>query len=243
VEDCALLLAAILGKDSGDAAQDKRAAPDVLATLGDGVKGLRIGVVRHFFEDEIQATPAVRAGIDHLCDVLRAEGASIRDVTLPGLLDFHDAGWVILMTEATTVHAPWLATRFSEYGEILRERLAMARLVSGIDYVQAQRRRRELCASVAAVMQDVDLLVCAGQPREAPPIESVAKFASIATPGLTIPFNVTGQPTVSFCTGFGEGGLPVGAQIIGRPFEDALALRAAHAFERATNWAGRRPSL
>ena len=243
VEDCALLLQAILGPDAEDPSHSQRPAPDLLGTLGDGVKGVRIGVVRHFFEDEVPSTPAVRAGIDHLCDVLRAEGATIRDVTLPPVLDFHDVGWIILMTEASSVHEPWLVPRFREYGEILRERLAMARLVSGSDYVQAQRRRRELCVAVARVMCDVDLLICAGAPREAPPIEEVGKFTSIATPGITIPFNLTGQPTVSFCTGFGEGGLPVGAQIIGRPFEDALALRAAHAFERATNWAGRRPLI
>ena len=92
-------------------------------------------------------------------------------------------------------------------------------------------------------MLDCDLLLTAAQASEAPPIDKVSKFASLEAPGLTIPFNLTGQPAMTVCTGFGEGGLPVGAQIIGRPFEDAVVLRAGHAFERATTWRQRRPAL
>jgi aspartyl-tRNA(Asn)/glutamyl-tRNA(Gln) amidotransferase subunit A len=243
VEDCALLLQPLLGHDPADPSSADRPAPDLLTGIEDGVRGLRIGVVRGVFDQVAVASDAARAGLDHLADVLRDAGAELRDVTMPPLLDFHDAGWVILMAEATAVHEPSLATRFREYGEILRERLAMARLVSATDYIQAQRRRRALCDAMARLMQDVDLLILPGQPTEAPPIEAVAKFASVANIGVTIPFNITGQPTVSLCTGFGAGGLPVGAQIVGRPFEDALAIRAGHAFERATGWRGKRPPV
>jgi aspartyl-tRNA(Asn)/glutamyl-tRNA(Gln) amidotransferase subunit A len=243
VEDVALLTQPLLGPDAADPGSALRPAPDLLGGLDRGVKGLRIGLVRHFHEDEVPASPFVRAGIDHLVAVLAAEGACIQDVTLPPLLDFHDCGWVILMAEAAAVHEAALQTRFRDYGEILRERLALAHLVSARDYVQAQRRRRALCAAVARVMEGVDLLVTTGQAAEAPPIEAVGTWASIASPGLTIPFNVTGQPVLSVCTGFGAGGLPTGAQIVARPFEDALALRAGFAFERATGHRARRPAL
>jgi aspartyl-tRNA(Asn)/glutamyl-tRNA(Gln) amidotransferase subunit A len=243
VEDCALLLQAMAGHDPSDPSSANRPAPDLLTGLGDGVKGLRIGVIRHFHESDLVVTPAVRAGVDHLAEVLRAEGAEVRDITLPPLMDWNATGWLILMVEALAVHEPWLRTRFRDYGEILRERLALATLVSGADYVQAQRRRRELCAAMAAAMLDCDLLLTAAQASEAPPIDKVSKFASLEAPGLTIPFNLTGQPAMTVCTGFGEGGLPVGAQIIGRPFEDAAVLRAGHAFERATAWRQRRPAL
>ena len=231
------------GHDPSDPSSANRPAPDLLTGLGDGVKGLRIGVIRHFHESDLVVTPAVRAGVDHLAEVLRAEGAEVRDITLPPLMDWNATGWLILMVEALAVHEPWLRTRFRDYGEILRERLALATLVSGADYVQAQRRRRELCAAMAAAMLDCDLLLTAAQASEAPPIDKVSKFASLEAPGLTIPFNLTGQPAMTVCTGFGEGGLPVGAQIIGRPFEDAVVLRAGHAFERATTWRQRRPAL
>ncbi|MBU8543179.1 MULTISPECIES: amidase [Roseomonadaceae] len=240
VEDCALLLQAMAGHDPADPSSADRPAPDLLTGLNDGLRGLRIGIVRHFHETDLKASPAVRAGVDHMAEVLRAEGAEIREVTLPPLAEFHAAGWLILMSEAHAVHEPWLRSRFRDYGEILRERLALAALVTAADYLQAQRRRRQLCQQVAAAMADLDLLLTAAQPAEAPRIEDVPKFASLETPGLTIPFNLTGQPALTVCTGFGAGGLPVGAQLIGRPFEDAMVLRAGHAFERATNWRARR---
>ncbi len=240
VEDCALLLQAMAGHDPEDPSSANHPVPDLLGGLEGGVRGLRIGIIRHFHERDLNASPAVRAAVDHLADVLRQEGAVLSEVTLPPLLDFHAAGWLILMTEAHAVHEPWLRARFNDYGEILRERLALAALVTGADYLQAQRRRRQLCQQVAAAMADVDLLVTAAQPAEAPPIDQVPKFAGLENPGLTMPFNLTGQPALAVCTGFGAGGLPVGAQIIGRPFEDAMVLRAGHAFERATNWRAKR---
>lgn len=243
VEDCALLLQAMAGHDPEDPSSADRPTPDLLSGLSAGVRGLRIGVVRHFHESDLAASPATRAGVEHLAEVLRTEGAGIVEVTLPPLRDFHAACWVVLMAEALAVHQPWLRTRFREYGRILRERLSIAALITGTDYVQAQRRRRELCEAVAAAMQACDLLVTAGQPAEAPPIESLGTWATLQGPNFTAPFNVTGQPVVSVCTGYGEGGLPVGAQIAARPFEDALALRAGHAFERATAQWRRRPAL
>ncbi|MBU8541088.1 amidase [Falsiroseomonas tokyonensis] len=240
VEDCALLLQAMAGHDPEDPSSADRPVPDLISGLGGGVRGLRIGLIRHFHESDLVASPAVRAGVDHMAAVLRAEGAILSEVTLPPLLDFHAAGWLILMSEAHAVHEPWLRTRFHDYGEILRERLALATLVSAADYLQAQRQRRRLCQQVAAAMEGVDLLLTAAQPTEALPIDRVSKFASLESPGLTIPFNLTGQPALAVCTGFGEGGLPVGAQLIGRPFEDATVLRAGHAFERATAWRARR---
>jgi aspartyl-tRNA(Asn)/glutamyl-tRNA(Gln) amidotransferase subunit A len=243
VEDCALLLQAMAGHDPADPSSANRPKPELLAGLGGGVKGLRIGVIRHFHESDLVVTPAVRHGVEHLAEVLAAEGAEIRDITLPPLMDWNATGWLILMVEALAVHEPWLRTRFRDYGEILRERLALATLVSGADYVQAQRRRRELCAVMAETMRGCDVLLTAAQASEAPPIDQVPKFASLEAPGLTIPFNLTGQPAMTVCTGFGLGGLPVGAQIIGRPFEDALVLRAGHAFERATAWRQHRPAL
>jgi aspartyl-tRNA(Asn)/glutamyl-tRNA(Gln) amidotransferase subunit A len=243
VEDCAILLQAMAGHDAEDPSSAQRPAPDLLAGLEGGVRGLRVGVIRHFHEQDLPATPAVRAGIDRLLAVLRGEGAEIRDIVLPPLPDFHAAGWVILMAEALAIHETWMRTRLHDYGEILRERLALAALITGLDYVQAQRRRRELSEAVAAAMRDCDLLVTAGQPAEAPPIESVTTWSTVRMPNYTVPFNITGQPVVSVCTGHGEGGLPVGAQIAGRPFEDAVVLRAGHAFERATGGERRRPAL
>lgn len=242
-EDCALLLQAMTGHDPEDPSSANRPTPDLVSNLADGVRGLRIGVVRHFFEDDAPASPAVRRAVLGAADALRGLGAEIREVRLPSLLDFNAAGWLILMAEAYAVHEPWLRIRFRDYGEFLRGRLAVAVAVSAADYIQAQRRRRALCGAVAAAMRDCDLLLTASQPAEARPLEQMTKWASFEGPNFTTPFNLTGQPAMTVCAGFGEGGLPVGVQLAGRPFDDATVLRAAHAFETATGWRSRRPAI
>ncbi len=243
VEDCALLLDAMTGHDPSDPSSANRPRPDLLSGLNGGVAGLRIGVIRHFHEDDTKVSPAMRAGIAHVGDTLKALGAEIREVTLPPLQDFNAAGWLILAADAFAVHETWLRTKFRAYGQILRERLAVSATISAADYLQAQRRRRELCDAVTAAMTHCDLLLTASQPGEAKPIDQLGTWASFEAPNFTIPFNLTGQPALSLCSGFGEGGLPVGAQLIGRPFEDATVLRAGHAYEQATGWRGMRPAM
>ena len=243
VEDCAILLDALAGHDPADPSSANRPKPDLLSGLNGGVRGLRIGVIRHFHESDWPVSAGVAAGIAHVARTLEGLGAVVEDVTLPPLQDFNAAGWLILAADAFAVHEPWLRTKYREYGEYLRERLALAATISAADYLQAQRRRRELCEAVAKVMQRCDLLLTAAQASEAPPITAPGKWTSFEVANFTIPFNLTGQPALTVCAGFGDGGLPVGAQLIGRPFEDATVLRAGHAYEQATTWRARRPAM
>ncbi|MDX2203383.1 MAG: amidase [Hyphomicrobiaceae bacterium] len=243
VADCAQLLQTMVGHDPDDPASADRPAPDLLASLGAGVKGLRVGIVRHFFKEDFQASPAVRSAVDAAGDALRALGATVRDVRLPALQDFNAAGWLILGAEAYSVHEATLRTRYRDYGEFLRERLAVAATIPAADYLLAQRRRAELCAAVAAVMRDCDLLLSPAQPSEARPIEQMSKWASFEVPNFTIPFNLTGQPAMVVPAGLGEGSLPVGVQLVGRPFEDGTVLAAAAALEAALGARDRRPAL
>ncbi len=247
VEDCALLLQAMAGADPADPASAHRPVPDFMPGLigapGRGVAGLRIGIVRSWHEAENPVSPATLAGIEAAADLFRWLGAEVQDVALPSLEDFYACGFLILVTEAYAAHEPWMRTRFNDYGELLRDRMALGALVSGPDYMQAVRRRRELCAEVQAAMAGVDLLLTAAATAEAPLIDQVPKWAMFGPPSLTMPFNVTGQPALSVCSGFGEGGLPVSIQLAGRPFEDATVLAAGMAFEAGTGFRARRPSL
>ncbi len=167
VQDCAILLDALTGYDPADASSANRPKPDLLSGLNGGVKGLRIGVVRHFHETDCPVSPGMAEGIAHMAAVLKDLGAQVQDVTLPPLADFNAAGWLILAADAFAVHEPWMREKYRAYGEILRERLALAATISAADYLQAQRRRRELCEAVADVMQGCDLLLTAAQPGEA----------------------------------------------------------------------------
>jgi aspartyl-tRNA(Asn)/glutamyl-tRNA(Gln) amidotransferase subunit A len=121
--------------------------------------------------------------------------------------------------------------------------MALAGLITAADYIQALRRRRELVAELDRAMADLDLVMTAAAPSEAPPIDAVPKFGTLQLPSLTIPFNVTGSPAMSVCCGYTDTGLPLSFQIVGKRFQDATVLRAAHAYEQATEWRSRRPKL
>jgi aspartyl-tRNA(Asn)/glutamyl-tRNA(Gln) amidotransferase subunit A len=243
VEDCALLLQAMAGHDPADPASANRTLPDMTADLTKGVSGLRVGVIRHFHETDNPVSPAVQKGIDGALEVFRAGGATVRDVTLSPMMDYNAPGWIILTSEAYAVHEPWLKSRFNDYGELFRDRLALGALISSSDYVQAVRRRRILCEEIATAMADLDILITAGAPAEAPKIAEVPKWAMLEKPNFTMPFNLTGLPAMSVCTGYGDGGLPVSMQIVGKPFQEATVFRAGHAYETATEWRKTRPAM
>jgi aspartyl-tRNA(Asn)/glutamyl-tRNA(Gln) amidotransferase subunit A len=242
-EDCALLLQGMAGHDPDDPASADRPVADFSADLALGARGLRIGVVRHFFESDCRVSDATLAGIDAALDVFRSEGAELREITLAPLADYHAAGYVIMLSEALAVHAPWFRTRFGDYSEMFRDRVAAAAVVSAADLVHAQRWRRLLAQELAPVMAGLDIIVSATAMGEAPRISEVPKWTSMEMPGLVMPFSLTGLPAMSVCTGFGVGGLPVAIQFVGKPFSEPTVFRAAHAYERATEWRARRPPV
>lgn len=242
-EDCALLLQGMAGHDPEDPASADLVVPDFTAELGKGAKGLRIGVVRHFFETDNRASDATRAGIDAAVDFYRKEGAEVRDVTLSPMEDYFAVGWLLMVTEAFALHRPWLSERFTDYCEMLRDRVALAAMVSGPDIVQATRRRRVLCREMAEAMADLDVILFASAQGEAPRIDSVPKWSGIEKPSFTMPCNVTGFPAISICSGFGQGGLPVSIQLASKPFTEPTLFRAAHAYETAMPWRARRPAM
>ncbi len=242
-EDCAILLQAMAGHDPADPASANRPIPDYRAALQAGVKGLRIGVIRHFYERDNEANAATRQAIEAAAQKFAELGCSVREVTLSPLDDWASCGVLMMLAEAYAIHEHNLRRRFTDYGEIFRDRMVLAGLITAADYIQALRRRRELVAELDQAMADLDLVMTAAAPSEAPRIEEVSKFAIMERPSLTMPFNVTGSPAMSVCCGYTEAGLPLSFQIVGKRFEDATVLRAAHAYEQATPWRGRRPGL
>ncbi|HTT81640.1 MAG TPA: amidase [Stellaceae bacterium] len=242
-EDCAIMLQAMAGHDPADPASADRPIPDFRAALAGAVRGLRVGLVRHFYERDNPANDATRAAIEAAVKKLGEIGCAVREVTLSPLADWSACGMTIMLAEAYAIHEGELKRRFTDYGEMFRDRMVLGALISGADYVQALRRRRELIAELDRAMADLDVLVTASAISEAPPIDEVGKFATFERPSLTIPFNVTGCPAMSVCCGFTGSGLPLSFQIVGKRFQDATVLRLAHAYEQATPWRQRRPPL
>jgi len=243
VEDCAILLQAMAGPDRADPASANLPIPDYRAQLAGGIKDLTIGVLRHFYETDTTVTAEVGAAMEASISVLSCLGASVRDVTLPPLQDWHACCMIIMLAEAYAVHEPWLRTRFNDYGKCFRDRVVPGAFIASADYIAATRHRHELQEKLARVMTDVDLLILPTTPGPAPLIKDVGSYGLFEIPNFTMPFNVAGTPALSLCNGYSVGGLPLSLQIIGRPFEDATVLRAGHAYENATPWKERRPQL
>jgi aspartyl-tRNA(Asn)/glutamyl-tRNA(Gln) amidotransferase subunit A len=197
-------------------------------------------VVRNF-QSEISFSASVTQGIEAALSIWRAGGAEVRDVELPSLDDYWACSFVLLTAEAFAVHERELRERFVEYSESTRSYFSVGGLLSAADYVHARRRRRELIAATELACTNVDLLVTASLPAEAPRTDGFKKWDMLKGGGLCQPFNLTGWPAISLCSGFGAEGLPVSLQLIAKPFEEVKLLQAAFAYEAATSWREARP--
>jgi aspartyl-tRNA(Asn)/glutamyl-tRNA(Gln) amidotransferase subunit A len=243
VEDCAIVLQAIAGHDPNDPASATRPVPDYRAALTGDIKGLRIGVVRHMHEDDCAVTPEVSAALEEAFAVLRSLGATLGEVRLRPAQDYYDVKVTIAESELLAVHEQALRTRPGDFGEDFLGRVLPAVLISGRDYVQAQRERRHMLAEMAPVYANYDVLVTATAGAPAPRLGTWRTIEFWKRPSLTTPFNVTGGPALAQCIGFSSNGLPLSMQVVGRPFDDVTVLRVAHAYERATPWRTKRPPL
>jgi len=242
-EDCALMLQALAGHDPRDPASADRPVPNYTAALGSGIKGLKVGVIHHFHEVDYKVSQGTQRGIDGTISALRELGAEIREVQLSPLQDWQACGSLISITERASAYDEWARTRLGDFSERVQRRLMLGALVSGVDYVQAVRRRRELRAELKAAMAGLDIVLTAAAPGEAPKIDNVPIWDVFDRPSFTIPFNVAGYPAMSSGAGYGEGGLPVAIQLVGKPFDEATLFRVADAFEKATPHRNARPAL
>jgi aspartyl-tRNA(Asn)/glutamyl-tRNA(Gln) amidotransferase subunit A len=241
VTDAALVLGVIAGHDPADPASAAVPVPDYGARLEDGVRGLRVGLPRRYFFEGADAE--VLAAVEAVADALRAEGATVRDVDIPNLELAGQAFAPIISAEAAAYHQRNLRERPEDYGDDVRLRLTQGTLYSAVQYVNAQRIRRRVVDGFLSALSDVDVLLTPTMPVTAPEINATV----VATPNpltrCTFPVNVSGLPALTVPCGFDGNGLPIGAQLIGRPFDEATVLRAGRAYERVTDWHTRRPPV
>jgi aspartyl-tRNA(Asn)/glutamyl-tRNA(Gln) amidotransferase subunit A len=241
-EDCAILLQAMAGYDPADPASAAVAVPDYRAALRPDLRGMRIGVARHFFESDYRIDAEALNAIDAALATMRGLGAELRDIQLSPLQDYGACGWLVLIGESWAVHEKVMRERFLDYGRMMRNRVVLGAFLGAADYVQALRLRRALGAEMTKAMRDVDVLVTGITPGEAPRIDEKPGYESFQRP-LMMPFNVTGQPAMAIRCGLSAAGLPLSLQIAGRPFDEASVLRVGHAYEQATEWHRRRPPI
>ncbi|MBV8822538.1 MAG: amidase [Ktedonobacteraceae bacterium] len=253
-QDCAILFDAIAKYDPRD--PNSVAGPPITpsrytATLIGGtegrgplsLQGLKLGVPQEEFFTPLD--PAVRSVWRAALHVLAEEGAEVLDIELtrPTMELYR----TIQFPEATLAHLQrgWLTERAELYGQVVYTRLLQGQKIPAIDYLRAQHERRIFSSSIRAVLQRVDAIVLPTLPVAAIPIEQigqdieidgVCENATTALLRLTMPFNLAGLPALSCPCGFTIGGLPIGLQIAGKPFEEATVLRIAHAYQQLTDW-------
>ncbi len=242
VEDCALTLQALAGYDPKDAGSLRRPIPQYQEALGQDLRGLRIGVLRHHWEDDIPASDDVRKAMEAALDALRRLGAELEECRVRPLASYYDVKIIIAETEIFSVHQKELIARPGEFGADFRSRALPAVLFTATDYVQATREHRRMMVEMEPLYARFDAFVTAGM-GEAPRLSDYRSVSFWQKPSLLTAWNVTGQPVLALPNGFGRNGLPLGMQILGRPFGEATILRVGHAYEQATEWHTRRPVL
>ena len=246
--DAALMLQAMAGWDAADPVSLDQPVPDYLGGLGTSIRGRKVGVDWDFALNGISTE--VRAAFEAALQILGGLGAHMVDVHLPGLTVGMAAGLVMWQGDAAAVHEERLRTRAEDYDPQVRSRLEGAMAVTGAAYARAQRARRELKRELQVVFGEVDLLATPMCAVAAPPhgasrvVVGGQEFDVLA--GLTRysrVFNFAGLPAISVPCGFTSEGLPIGLQIIGPMFDEVGVLRAAYAYEQATEWHLRQPPL
>lgn len=239
VEDSAAMLAAIAGRDPADETSSAEPVPDYLAAAAAGVRGLRIGFDPRGCNEGV-APPIARA-IAEALELLRGQGAEIREIALPAG-DAAVAAWgALCAAEAAMAHDGTYPARREGYSEVFRGFLEAGKAVSGVDYARATVVRRAYAANLDAVFRSVDVVVAPVTTGMVPTIDSFMQLCA-EPDGLTklvsrtCLFDLTGSPVLTLPAGLSDDGVPVGFQMIGRGFEEATLCRAGLAYQDARNW-------
>ena len=244
VEDTAYMMQALAGYDPKDPTTSTAPVPDYSLSLREDIKGLTIGVPRHFFfAPHENVNPEVVATVENGLKVLEGLGANLQEVTIPSLEYVRAANSVIMLSEAFAFHEKNLRTRPHDFGEMVRARFRIGGMFSASDYVQSQRVRKLVNREFAAVLQKVDVLVTHTMTQPAAAFEGYDATSTVRGPSFTAPFNLTGLPAISVPCGFTASGLPVGMQIAGKPFDEPGVIRAAYAYQQEARWFEQRPSI
>lgn len=251
VRDSALVLQTYAGHDPRDPSTVPVPVPDFCADLGTDLKGVKVGVPRDFFFDIIadDVEQAINAAVTALKDL----GAEIVDVALP-YLDYARSAWLLMAVETAVTHEHVLRDRRDAITDDLVVGMLAGQFILARDYIKARKVQRLIKEGFAEALQQVDLLISPTSPTVAPKVDA----ESIQIKGVeyeltltrdevlgrdTFLGNIVGIPAISLPCGFGEDDMPIGLQIMGRPFEETLVYRAAAAYESVSPARDARPPI
>jgi aspartyl-tRNA(Asn)/glutamyl-tRNA(Gln) amidotransferase subunit A len=235
IPDIALSLDALVGPIAGPVSLDAHRRP-FGADLQRGLRGLRVGFVRHFHEKDQIADADVAAALEDVVRVLKAEGADVCDIELPPLDQMQSVTGVIWLAEAWAIHSKWLRERPGDYTEATRRKVMAGAFLTAGDYVHAQQGRLKMIDAVDNAFRDVDIILTASTYETPCRIDDQVSYGKNYPRQARSPFSSTGHPALGMICGMSEAGLPLTMQLVGRAYDEVTLLRAAGAYERATPW-------
>jgi aspartyl-tRNA(Asn)/glutamyl-tRNA(Gln) amidotransferase subunit A len=247
-QDCALLLGLMAGADPEDPTAVTGPLPDYMDATREPIKGLTVGVPTAFYVEDLDSD--VARILDETLAVLKREGANVVQVELPDQHQLTAACQLVLAVEAAAFHKRWLIERPQDYGPQVLMRLQNGLAIPGVSYLEVMRWRGPALAAHLAAVAGVDAVVAPVAPVAAPTIAesdvgntSDAEAVIQRLTRFTRPINYLGLPSLAVPAGFTRSGLPVGMQLIGRPFDEAMLLRIGAAFQRASDFHERAPKF
>jgi amidase len=242
--DAGAMLGAVAGSDPNDPTAVLDPVPDYLAAVGQGARGLRIGVDAAWNGDDVDAT--TQAVLSDATQVFRRLGADIVDVRFPDVTQAIADWSPNCAVEAAVAHEATYPARKDEYGPVLASVVEAGRALSGFDYQKILLRRLALRGRVAALFRTIDLLLTPVHPFAPPTLAMIRTLGE--QPELiaklqryTCPFDMTGNPTITLPGGFTAAGLPIAFQLVAADLGEATLVRAGAAFQSLTSWHRRHP--
>ena len=251
VRDSALVLQTIAGYDPLDPSTVPVPVPDFSESLGESLKGLKMGIPSNYYFDLLD--PEVELAVRQAIIALEELGVEAREVAIPSM-KYAGALRIAGMADSLVVHEPYIENDRLDYGPTVLYRTLAGQFVLGRDYAKAMKVQRIIKEDYARVLQNVDFLVTPSAPVTAWRIDSETVTIGgaehpVRGPGAgmtarcTSPSNATGLPALSVPCGFTEGGLPIGLQLIGRPFEEQLIFQVADGYEALSPNRNRKPAI
>jgi amidase len=243
--DAGAILGVVAGRDPNDPTSLPDPVPNYLAGLGDNIRGLKIGIDRSYVSDGID--PEVVSALEDTEKTLTALGAQIQDVQFPSYKRLVSLWIPMCSVETAIAHKDYYPGRAQEYGPDLAQLIEQGRVLSGLEVGEINHERLKFCGALASLFRDIDLLLIPTMPVPLPTLAQMGAYGedpSVLNGILrfTAPFDFSGSPTITMPNGIDKRGMPLSCQLVGRHVSEDVLVRAANAYQMATDWHAKRPA-
>src|SRR3984957_13993391 len=246
VADAAAMLGIIAGADRNDPTTYKAPVPDYLETIGDGIRGLRVGIDRGYAHDGVDGQ--VVAALTEAERVLSGLGATMGEVRFPAYQKLVSQWIAMCSVETAAAHIDSYPARRSEYGPDLAKLIDQGIATKGTEIASIALERMRFSRELSELFQAIDVLLVPTMPVPTPSLDLMNAYGEdpnvlLGILRFTAPFDFSGSPTLTLPNGLDSAGMPLSMQLVGSHLSEDVLTRAGHAFQTATSWHRRRPPV